>query len=259
MLQTGLSLVLRVQYLKFTIKDDDHNAKEVTIEHRRGSESPRKGSQSPRKGSSASPRKHSGESSRSQPKSEFRLNYFHQQPSTIYMDMSDVEKQFKCNRSEIPHIFFARIRKLSSPKDQQQEKLNLSSGSGKQNNPRTTSKSSGESKEKISPHSEIPESPPICSEMEEQNAFACIVRVIVLDRRRQLCSDRYTGIVRRILEEQPLLKGHVIIPDMLRRFLKLDVTSRVWIQTIRGLVSPTTAFSLYPLGNVVGFLIFYFV
>ncbi|XP_045201588.2 peroxisomal ATPase PEX1-like [Mercenaria mercenaria] len=249
-LQTGLNLVLRVQSLKYKVKDTDHISPECNNGHHRGSESPRKsGSSSPRKQSRESPSKSSR--NMSQPKSNFRLNYFPQQPSTIYMDKSDVEKQLKCNRSEIPHIFYAKLRKLASPKEQQQqqEKLNTSSGIGKQSI-RKTGKTEGETKDKVSPHAETPETPPAGTETKAENEYPCVVRVIVIDRRRQLCNDHYSMIVKRVLSEQPLLKGHVIIPDMLRRFLKLDITSRVWIQTFKVNPSQTTAFSLYPLGNV---------
>lgn len=251
-LQNGLNLVLRVQYLKYTVQESDQTSPEHPNGHRRGNESPRKsGSSSPRKQSRESPS--SSSRSHSLPKSTFRVNYFPQQPSTIYVDMSDIEKQLKCTRSEIPHVFYAKVKKLTSPKDQQQqqEKLNSSQGSYKPSqNMSKGSKNGAEARNKVTPTSETPESPPVNPVMEEDNHYPCIVRVVVLDRRRQLCSERYWKIVERVLTEQPLLKGHVIIPDMLRRYLKLDVTSRVWIQTLKGIPSQASAFSLYPLGNL---------
>jgi hypothetical protein len=252
-LQMGLNLVLRVQYLKYSINSCDDNSPDWTGGgcHRRGSESPRKnGSSSPRKQSRESPSKSSR--SQSQPKSNFKLNYFPQQPSTIYMDKSDVEKQLKCNRSEIPNVFYAKLRKLESPKDIQlnQEKLGQSSGIGKQSI-RKPNKNDNEVKDKASPHSETPESQPVATETNKENEYHCVVRVVVIDRRRQLCNDHFSPIVKRVLSEQPLVKGHVIVPDMLRRYLKLDISSRVWIQTLRVSPSPPAAFSLYPLGNVV--------
>lgn len=250
-LQNELNLVLRVQSLRYTVNETDQTSPVYTNGHRRGSDSPRKsGSSSPRKQSRESPSRSSR--SQSQPRSPFRVNYFPQQPSTIYMDMSDIEKQLKCNRAEIPHTFFAKIRKLSSPRhqQQQQEKLNSSSGTSKVSPPKGGN-TDGESKNKVSPHIETPETPPVQPENEEDSAYPCVVRVVVLDRRRQLCNDRFSKVIERVLAEQPLLRGHVIIPDMLRRFLKLDVTSRVWIQTLKMIPLQTSAFHMYPLGNVV--------
>lgn len=241
-LQSGVNMILRVQNLKYTFRDSDLRGQE--FQHRRGSESPRKGgSSSPRKQSRESPSRAPRHSS--QPTSNFKLNYFLHQPSTVYLDMSDIEKQVQCARVEIPHMFFARLRKLSSPQEQMQEKLNLKQDSGKPGK-----KMAGEYKGSPSvetPDSSVGEHSPPKSDVEQ----FCVVRVIVLDKRRKLCTDSYSSIVKRILDEQPLLKGHMIIPDMLRRFMKLELTSRVWLQVIKPGVTSTNAFSLYPLGNVV--------
>ncbi|KAL4220096.1 Peroxisome biosynthesis protein pex1 [Mactra antiquata] len=249
-LQSGLNLVLRVQSLKYNLSNSDLEANGYSQPQRRGSDSPRKGgSSSPRKYNRESPSR--SNRSHSLPKSSFKMNYFPQQPSTVYMDMSDVEKQFKLNRCDIPHSFFAKIRKLLSPQqqhNQQQQQIKSSNGANK--TPQRKPDSSTDL-EKITPPGERPESSTMgISNPNSNDDPFCIVRVIVIDRRRQLCNDRYTSIIQRVLEEQTMLKGHVILPDMLRRFLKLDVTSRVWIQTFKGASASPTSFNLYPLGNI---------
>lgn len=276
-LQTGANLILRVQSLKYTQRETDQfnqeyvhcrpgdaqykngsatqNAKYTQKETDQSSQEllQRKSNISPRKNGSASPRKQGRESPRrgertsSQPKSNFRLNNFLQQPSTVYVDMSDVEKQLQCSRTEIPCEFFACLHRLPTPTEQMQTKLNRKMD-GKQG------KKLGNGQKPVldSPDSSIGDFDMTKPDVER----TCVVRVIVLDRRRKLCSDQYSVIVRRILEEQPLLKHHVIIPDMLRRYLNLSAFSRVWMQVIKGVskrddMGKASAFSLYPLGNVV--------
>lgn len=244
-LQSGLNLVLRVQSLNYKVTESDKTSPEFTPVLRHGNESPRKsGSSSPRKGSRENSQK--GNRAPSLPKVNFKLNYFPQQPSTIYMDMTDIEKQLKCNRSEIPLLFYARLRKLSSPGDQGHEKTNKNSGDNKQSN---GVKSSSETNPKTTAASDMSE-PSSGSAVRSNDDIFCIVRVVVVDRRRHMCDDHYCQIVKRILQDQPLIRGHVIIPDMLRRFLKLEVTGRVWIQTFKNAPAPTLGFSLYPLGNI---------
>ena len=251
-ISSGLSFVLRIQPLEFNTRDSDYDSKQP--EYRRGSQSPRKnGGSSPRKSSRESPSK-SNRTMSNPSLSNFRLNYVPKQPSNVYVDKSDLEKLFKANRQDIPSTFIAKIRKLRSPKE---EYL----AAGVKSSLKKDMKSEKDKidikteKDKISPSStrsfdssESPNSPEIPGK--ESESF-CVVRVIVIDRRRQLCNDMYFDIVKRVLEEQPLLRGHVIIPDTIRRTLKLDKTSRVWIQTYTGLPALTDAFTLYPLGNPV--------
>ncbi|XP_052214520.1 peroxisome biogenesis factor 1-like isoform X2 [Dreissena polymorpha] len=237
-LPPGLNLVLRVQNLRYTVNEADLLVPQPPYS--------RQGSESPRKGTRTSPRKQSQEASSksrstSQPNA-FKRVYVPHQPSTVYMDMSDVEKQLKIYRSEIPHVFLAKMYKLSSPKEQQQEKSTVAS-----NKNGASAKNGG--KETGTPSVGTPHGHGSDQDYKKDESY-CIVRVIVIDRRRQLSAEHYTDIVRRILKEQPLLKGHVIIPDMLRRFLKLDVTGRVWIQTIKPYPETANVFALYPLGNL---------
>ena len=244
-LPSGSNMILRVQNLKYTERESDQMSQEYT--HRRASESPRKnGSSSPRKSSRDSPGK---VRSMSQPKSSFRLNNFLQQPTTIYLDMSDVENQLQCSRSEIPCEFYACLQRLPTPTEQMQDKYTQKMES------KNSKKLSGQKTTPVidSPDSSIVE--PADSSRNEKDR-SCVVRVVVIDRRRKLCSDHYSVIVRRILEEQPMLKGHVIIPDMLRRYLNLPIYNRVWLQVIKNVsrrepTNKVNAFSIHPLGNVV--------
>ncbi|XP_052784085.1 peroxisomal ATPase PEX1-like [Mya arenaria] len=245
-IQPDLNMVLRVQNMKYTLTESDHVSMDLSPS-RRGSESPKKST------GGLPPRKQSREShskSRSPPKSSFRRNYVPQQPSTVYMDMTDVERQLKLPRGEIPHTFMAKLHKLKSPKEVTHEKLSSSSGSMK-SQPGVGKPENGAKDSKATTHANTPMSPADDLDFDGDNQRTCVVvRVIVIDRRRQLCSDSFSDIIKRVLQEQPLLKGHVVIPDMLRRFLKLDITSRVWIQTFKAFPVHTTVFSLYPLGNV---------
>lgn len=249
LLQSGLNMVLRVQPMRHTITERDSNSSlAVQQSSRSGSSSPRKrsmksGSSSPRKGSRDSP-------SPSDRSLDFQINFVPQQSSTIFMDRSDIENQLSCSRRDIPCVFIAKLQKLLSPKDQEMAKRDKAATNGK-NSPRK-----GDGNKADKDHAKIPgdlDSPQTPSvhdtESSAADSLSCIVRVVVIDRRRQFCNDLYSPVVGRILEEQPLLQGHVLVPDMLRRQLKLDICSRVWLQTLRYGLTTASSFTLYPLGN----------
>ena len=195
-------MVLRVQPMKYNMTQED-----LTPDTQPSSSPPKRGSESPRKSSaqgSSSPRKQSRESptkskSNSQPRSGFRKTLFPQQPSTIYMDMTDVENQLHLPRSDIPHVFYAKLHKLKSPKEATQEKHNV-------NNKSNVSEKGGNTSNKTTPSTATPTSPTHDLDLTAGGNLTCVVRVIVIDRRRQLCSESYSCIVQRLLQEQPLLK-----------------------------------------------------
>ena len=247
LLQNGLNLVLRTQPMKYNVTEKDYDTSPVAITRSRsGSNSPRKRSS---KSGSSSPRKGSREMlTASEPKSSFQLNFVPQQINTVYIDRSDVESQFKCSRQDIPCVFIAKLYKLLSPKEQLQEKRNQSTGNGK-----TSPRKAGNATEKDKTPGDIdsPDTPAGPSETKATNAdnLSCIVRVVVMDKRRQNCNDLFSPIMGRILEEQPLVAGHVIIPDMLRRYLKLDISSKVWLQILKGGLTRASAFVVYLSGN----------
>ena len=249
-LPNGCNMVLRTQPMRYTVTERDFDSSPTLVySSRSGSTSPRKRSS---KSGSSSPRKGTKEAATSlESKSNFHLNFVLQQTTTVYMDKSDVENQLKCNRQDIPSVFIARLQKLMSPKEQKQEKLNQSSGNGKSSPRKASGNKTDKERDRGSVDSlDTPETPSHTeSDTIAAKGLSSTVRVVVIDKRRQYCNELYNPVVGRLLEEQPCLSGHVIIPDMLRRHLKLDVSSRVWLQTLKGGLSGANAFSLYLLGN----------
>ena len=251
-LQSGLNMVLRTQPMRYTFTEKDYSSSlSVQQSSRSGSSSPRKrsmksGSYSPRKGSRDTPLT-------SVTKSNFQINFVPQQTSTVLMDRTDIEDQLKCNRQDIPCVFYAKLQKLLSPKEQEKARRDKAAGNGRnaKNIPRKGNNvQPGKSGSTTPDDLDSPETPSFHeTESAAADGLSCIVRVIVIDRRRDFCNELYSPVVGRILEEQPLLSGHMVIPDMLRRQLKLDISSKVWLQTIKGGLTQASAFSLYSLGN----------
>ena len=251
-LQNGLNMVLRTQPMRYTVTEKDYSSSlSVQQSSRSGSSSPRKRSM---KSGSSSPRKASRETpSTMEARSNFQINFVPQQTTTVFMDRTDIENQLKCNRQDIPCVFIAKLQKLLSPKEQEKAKRDKAAGNGRngKNVPRKasgiqTAKSGSTTPDDL----DTLESPSVQeTESTVADGLSCIVRVVVFDRRREFCNELYSSVVGRVLEEQPLLSGHMIIPDMLRRQLKLDISSKVWVQTLKGSLTRASAFSLYSLGN----------
>ena len=249
-LQSGLNVVLRTQPMRYTVTEKDYISS-LSVQQqgsRSGSSSPRKRSM---KSGNSSPRKGSRETTPA--KSNFQINFVPQQSSTVVIDRTDIETQLKCNRQDIPCVFFAKLQKLLSPKEQEKAKRDKAAGNGR--NGKSVPKK-GDSVQPGKSGSTTPDdldSPGTPNYHEPESTAAdglsCIVRVVVIDRRRNFCNELYSPVIGRILEEQPLLSGHTIIPDMLRRQLKLDISSKVWLQTIKGGLTNASVFSLYSLGN----------
>ncbi|KAL3846958.1 hypothetical protein ACJMK2_017898, partial [Sinanodonta woodiana] len=181
--------------------------------------------------------------------SSFNQRAFPHQPSTIYVDLTDLEKQWKVNRNDIDNIFFAKLRRLRSPKEQEQEKSAATLGKGRASPQKSKTKSKETDGNGLdSPSEEDAKS--LISDKKSEEVVTCVVRVIVIDNRRQLCNEAYQGAVESIFEKQTLCRNSVFIPDLLRRYLKADITSRVWIQTVKPCIVKAVSFNLHVLGNV---------
>ncbi|XP_059149882.1 peroxisomal ATPase PEX1-like [Physella acuta] len=137
------------------------------------------------------------------------------QPSTIYVDAESTksERLLHPYLPYLPRCFIARIQKLYSPNDKielAKSRRTSSTGNNTEGQAGTTDGSSGTD---ASPGS------------------VCYVRVVAIDRKMGLTDDAWQDAADRVLSEQPLLYGHAIVPDLLRRQLKLEATSSVWLQT----------------------------
>ncbi|XP_067669500.1 peroxisomal ATPase PEX1-like [Haliotis asinina] len=164
------------------------------------------------------------------------------QPSMVFVKVDDVLKQTETNfvQANLPRVFYAQLRKLSSPKESGTEEKKKSDVK------RTMSAGSADKKGAKPPVSSAPEK----SVCDGEGDVCAIVRVVTIERQGSLCDSRWTNCVERLLKEQPFLSEHVIVPDLLRRQMKLDVTGRVWLQTVQSEPVAVRKLQLYPLSVV---------
>nr|XP_011433976.2 peroxisome biogenesis factor 1 [Crassostrea gigas] len=161
---------------------------------------------------------------------------FLQQPAVVFVNAEDIIEQTGNMNLHIPGMFLARLSKLLSPKIQMTEmekELNEEKHKGKQ-------------KSVQSPKSETSE----VSVEKKDHLTQCIVRVVVLDRKKTNSSDICELMLQTVTSEQPLLGHHVVVSDSLRRLMKLDATSCVWLQTIRTLPATPTSYLVHPVGSL---------
>lgn len=164
---------------------------------------------------------------------------FLQQPAVVFVNAEDIIEQTGNMNLHIPGMFLARLSKLLSPKIQMTEmekELNEEKHKGKQ-------------KSVQSPKSETSE----VSVEKKDHLTQCIVRVVVLDRKKTNSSDICELMLQTVTSEQPLLGHHVVVSDSLRRLMKLDATSCVWLQTIRTLPATPTSYLVHPVGSLVSY------
>ncbi|KAK3583344.1 hypothetical protein CHS0354_038957 [Potamilus streckersoni] len=180
---------------------------------------------------------------------DFNPRAFPHQPSTVYVDLTDLEKQWKVNRHDINNIFFAKLTRLRSPKEQEQEKSVATVGKGRASPQKSKIKSRETDGNGLDSPSEG-DAKNLTSDKKSEEIVTCVVRVIVIDNRRQFCNEDYQEAVESIFEKQTLCRNSVLIPDLLRRYLKADITSRVWIQTVKPFIVKAVSFNLHVLGNV---------
>ncbi|GFS20283.1 peroxisome biogenesis factor 1 [Elysia marginata] len=183
------------------------------------------------------------------------------QPSTVYVDaeFTKNERLLHPYLPHLPHNFIARLKRIPSPR----EKASLAQKSQKKKsigpkNPLTNK----ETKETVNSKASNIVSPvdtkvdrdvdqPAADDSDSRDLqSSCYVRVVAIDRKEGLTDESWQEAADKVLSEQPLLHGHVIVPDLLRRQLKLDATSSVWLQTgTVDLVIPRKV-CIFPLSSV---------
>ncbi|XP_055867831.1 peroxisomal ATPase PEX1-like isoform X2 [Biomphalaria glabrata] len=145
-------------------------------------------------------------------KSHFNVPYEIFQPSTVYVDAesSKNERLLHPYVPVLPSVFIARMKKLPSPAEKAlKSSKNVTTTAGQGDNPENNGQA-----------------------IEASNFNdGCYVRVVAIDRKAGLTDKLWLNAVDEVLSEQPLLFGHVIIPDSLRGQLKLEATSSVWLKT----------------------------
>lgn len=161
--------------------------------------------------------------------------WFLQQPAMVFVNAEDIIEQTGNMNLHIPGMFLARLSKLLSPKIQMTEmekELNEEKHKGKQKSVQS------------------PKSEPV---REKDHLTQCVVRVVILDRKKTNSSDTCELMLQTVTSEQPLLGHHVIVSDSLRRLMKLDATSCVWLQTIGTLPATPTSYLVHPVGSLVSY------
>lgn len=126
-------------------------------------------------------------------------------PSTVFIHSRSLDESLPNSKFQHPKIFYAKIQKLHSPRDLEHEKS--------------------------SKNEQKPEKQTSVKDKEESKVFG-VVRVVVIDSDTELCDSAYDAVVDRLLEEQTVREGYIIIQDQLRQLLKLDVTGRVWLTSV---------------------------
>ncbi|CAG2229645.1 PEX1 [Mytilus edulis] len=166
---------------------------------------------------------------------DFRSKLYLKQPNIVFVNSEDIQQQINSKNIRLPDTFYAKLTRLDSPKDiyaraedelakqkkEKQDKLDQSSDSIKSNR--------SDKKDK---------------------QLNCIVRVVILTKKGLHSKPEYVDLISHMLEEQPCLRGHVIVPDLLRRLMKLDVTRQIWLQSIDEKPYPALAFDLQPVTSL---------
>ncbi|XP_062571147.1 peroxisomal ATPase PEX1-like [Saccostrea cucullata] len=162
---------------------------------------------------------------------------FLQQPAVVFVNTEDIIEQTGNMSLHVPGMFLARLSKLFSPKVQMAEmekELNEEKNKGKQKSVRSTK---GENEK----------DPP---SKEKDHLTQCIVRVVVLDKKKTNTNVHCEQMLNEVTRDHPILCHHVLVPDTLRRLMKLDATSCVWLQTISTLPVMPTSYEVYPVGSL---------
>ncbi|XP_012943052.1 peroxisome biogenesis factor 1 [Aplysia californica] len=170
------------------------------------------------------------------------------QTSTVYVDSEflKTERQLHPHLPCLPPVVIARIEKLPSPQEKSEatRDQNMRKKSkeviGKDGTAAGKSEGGGGEKGKDD------------SAGDDLGKFkgTCYVRVVGINRKANLVDDAWHDAADRILTEQALMWGHMIVPDILRRQLKLDATGSAWLQT--GVVDIVVPYKIciYPVSAV---------
>lgn len=169
---------------------------------------------------------------------------FLQQPATVFVNHTDIHEQLSTEHVDIPPFFYARLTKLNSPKEELEKQA---AGQKKEKD-----EDSGESKKIHKKLSGSTGSITISGKLDKEiKPVSCYIRVVVIDNKRINSDKNYEHMIVTLLQEQQCIPGHVIVNNLLRRLLELDVSRRVWLQTVAPPTSSNAPYQLYPVGSVV--------
>ncbi|RUS69684.1 hypothetical protein EGW08_022550, partial [Elysia chlorotica] len=140
------------------------------------------------------------------------------QPSTVYVDaeFTKNERLLHPYLPHLPHNFIARLKRQIKNKDARE------AADSKTNNAFFPVDSKADQDQESAARDDLDP---------EEFTPSCYVRVVAIDRKEGLTDEAWQEAADQVLSEQPLLHGHVIVSDLLRRQLRLDSTSSVWLQT----------------------------
>ncbi|OWF49208.1 peroxisome biogenesis factor 1-like [Mizuhopecten yessoensis] len=167
---------------------------------------------------------------------------FLQQPATVFVNYKDIHDQTDRELTEIPTFFYARLSKLNSPKEELEKATTPKKEKDEEpvDSKKLQKKLSGSTNSMSSSGRSDKES----------KLLSCYVRVVVIDDKKMSCDKNYEHMILTLLKEQQCIPGHVIVNGLLRRLLELDVTRRVWLQTVALPQSSNAPYQLYPVGSV---------
>ena len=166
-----------------------------------------------------------------------------QDSTTVFVNKEDVVEQLGNKDAYVPDIFLAKLIKLSSPKEQMREidrQINNEKKDAETNRKISKEKNSKDKSDEKTKKN-----------VSKDKVIEAVVKVIVINKKKQMSDSWKCDLVNSLLSEQQCYKGHVIIPCLLRRLMKLDVTSRVWLQVTEAAPVKPAKYELYPVGSVV--------
>ncbi|XP_041353042.1 peroxisome biogenesis factor 1-like [Gigantopelta aegis] len=234
------NLVFRVQAMKFSCNPEDFSDKSVLKNIPRGLRKSRYGKKYGLKTSRILT-----DSDTSSEDGDFAASTTPElfQSTTVYVAVNDVLKQVETNfvQGYIPRVFYAQLRKLLSPNEIARQEsgtadIKRSKSIGSSDDKKTNSAKNGRQKSDATG--------------EVKSEMCCVVRVVAVDTKGPLADSRWPHCILRLFDEQPILSGHIIVPDLLRRQMKLDVTGKVWLQTVQCEPDDSKAIELFPLSVV---------
>ena len=174
---------------------------------------------------------------------EFQSRLYLKQPNIVFVNSEDIQEQISSKNLEMPDTFFAKLMRLSSPKELYAKAEEQLANQKKEKQDKLDSSSDSLKSSK--------------NDDKKERQLNCVVRVVVLTKKGLHSQPAFNELIAHLLDEQPCLRGHVIIPDLLRRLMKLDVTRQIWLQSIDVVPCQALGFDLQSVGSMVCILILY--
>lgn len=164
-----------------------------------------------------------------------KSSLYFKQPNIVFVNSEDVQEQISIKNMEMPDTFYAKLTRLSSPSDlytRAEEQL------------------ANQKKEKQDKLDSSNDSLKSSKTDKKEKQLNCIVRVVILTKKGLHSQPEFIQLIAQLLDEQPCLRGHVIIPDILRRLMNLDTTRQIWLQSIDMLPTQALGFDLQPVASL---------